>query len=660
MNLRPHGPSARLIPALLLLGSAVGCGGAETGPQDSTQGDGTPTPSSAEIDTALQSRPWRGLEELPLAEDRVCAECHQDIVHQWKLHGMADTLGLLEPERQAPAPDPRWLQNHLTGYGYRVQEGAQADGSADSPTWSLEAFRDPPAPGWPGYAQQRDIEFRIGAGIAATSLVMQQAQRWFFAPIEFYTGHGWEPAPQELSQPAGHLDHAIIGECLSCHSDTPAPDTYPLHALGDFRPEPLGCATCHGSGQEHVALMRAQGPQPKDLRILYPGDWEPALQVDLCARCHLEGDAMIDFTLGMPHPAPGERLAEHRAVFVAEEAMEDFRFVSQVQRLAMSACFQESPEMTCTTCHDPHLPPRMQDLATRNRACMDCHADMAPQHDRGADCVACHMPRRQPFDLPHVRISDHAIGVFEDPEDSAAIPFRAVESPEGQWKLFTQRALEELAFSERERDALRAMALMEKGHVARAMILFDTLPTAGSLAATQPAVDEQERKVLRLPQLHFLRGRCLTASNRQEEAIHAYRDALLLKPDLAEAGINLAWLLREVARTTVDTVEGRAAAEEAAHEATRIAELYPLAEAPYNVLFSLAMDRGNQEQALEHARDSLLRFPDQPALLQAIGRIHATEGRLEDAQRYLIEAFRHDPDLPGLPEDIAQVAARLK
>lgn len=646
-NQRPQRALTRLSLGILLGGVAASCGGGAANSEEQAHQAGTSTGSSTELDKTLKARPWKGLQELPLAEDRVCAECHQDIVHQWKLHGMADTLGPLEPDRQAPAPDPRWLQNHRTGFGYRIQEGDKAASGSASPTWTLEAFRDPPAPGWPGYAQERPIEFRIGAGIAATSMVMTDAQRWFFAPIEFYTGLGWEPAPQELSHPAGHLDHAITGECLSCHSDTPAPETYPLHALGDFRPDPLGCATCHGPGQEHVDLMRADGPQPKNLRILYPGDWEPALQVDLCARCHLEGDAMIDFRLGLPHPDPGERLSEHRAVFVAKDDKDDFRFVSQVQRLSMSACFQESPAMTCTTCHDPHLPPRMQDVATRNRACLDCHADMAPQHERGPDCVSCHMPRRTPFDLPHVQISDHAIGVFEDPILDHTVPFRPVESPDGQWKLFTQRALDALPYSQREEDALRAMALLEKGHVARAMILFDTLPKPGSPAAIRRVEGESEPGVLRLPQMHFLRGRCLTASDRPEEAMAAFEDALLLAPDMPEAAINLAWLQRDA---------GKGAAAQGGM--ARVAELYPLAEAPHNVLFSLAMDRGNHEQALEHARDSLLRYPDQPALLQAIGRIHATEGRFEDAHRYLVEAFRHDPDLPGLPEDIAQVAAQ--
>lgn len=631
--------------ALLLWSGA--CGGPEDEPAAIPVGAKIDT-GTAVIDAVLQARPYRGLEELPIAEDRSCAECHADIVQQWKLHGMADTLGPLDLARQPAAPDARWLQNHQTGYAYRVQPTSDTSASSTAP-WLLESFRDPPAAGWPGYEQDRPVTFRIGAGVAAMSLVMQQDQRWFFAPIEFYTGHGWEPAPQELSLPAGHLNHALTGECLSCHSDTRAPDTYPLHALGDFRPQPLGCATCHGPGKEHVLLMQAGGPQPDDLKVLYPGEWKPSLQVDLCARCHLEGDAMIDFDLGLPHPKPGERLADHRAVWVAKDAGDDFRFVSQVQRMAMSACFQESQAMTCTTCHDPHLPPRMQSVARRNQACVDCHSTMVETHAKGEDCVSCHMPRRQPFDLPHVRIADHNIGVHPTYPEDEVLPFRPVESPEGQWKLFTQRPLDALPFSKREEDALKAMALMEKGHVARAQVLFDSLPQPGTAAATQVREGESLPGVLRLPQLHFLRGRCLTASQKPQQAMAAYRDALLLDPGLTEASINLAWLLRETGQA-VD-----------AHElATHISHDYPLAEAPENVLFSLAMDREDHETALKHASESLLRNPGQPALLQAIGRIHAQAGRLEDAQRYLIEAFRHNPDLPGLPDDIARVSAQLR
>lgn len=638
-------PPKALAAFLLLLSSA--CGGPE---KASSQGDSAAQegPTSAELDATLQARPHRGLAELPIAEDRACAECHADIVNQWSLHGMADTLGPLDWKTMPAAPDPRWLQNQQTGYAYRIQQ-TSPDSSATSAPWMLEAFRDPPAQGWPGYAQERPVDFRIGAGVAAMSFVMKDAGRWFFAPIEFYTGHGWEPAPQELGLPAGHLRHALTGECLSCHSDTRAPDTYPLHALGDFEPQPLGCATCHGSGREHIELMQAEGPQPEDLKVLYPGDWSPSLQVDLCARCHLEGDAMIDFELGLPHPKPGEALADHRAVWVAKDAGDDFRFVSQVQRLAMSACFQESESMTCTTCHNPHLPPRMQDVARRNQACVDCHTSMVETHDKGADCITCHMPRRQPFDLPHVRIADHNIGVHPTYAEDEVLPFRPVESPEGQWKLFTQRPLDALPFSQREQDALKAMALMEKGHAARAQILFDNLPKPGSADATRRAEGESEPGVLRLPQMHFLRGRSLTASQRPTEAMEAYRDALLLDRSMAEAAINLAWLLREAGKT-----------EEAGWIGVTYGDSFPQAEALKNVLFSLSMDKGDHDSALDAARFSLLINPDQPALLQAMGRIHAQAGRLEDAQRYLIEAFRLEPDLPGIPDDIAQVAAALK
>ncbi|MGB0953218.1 MAG: cytochrome c3 family protein [Planctomycetota bacterium] len=638
-------PRKALGAFLLLLSGA--CGGAEGDSSSSGQASDS-APTSAEIDATLQARSHQGLLELPIAEDRACAACHADIVQQWKLHGMADTLGPLDLERQPAAPDPRWLQNQQTGYAYRMQP-TSVDASVTPAPWMLEAFRDPPAQGWPGYQQKRPVDYRIGAGVAAMSFVMRESQRWFFAPIEFYTGHGWEPAPQELGLPAGHLRHAITGECLSCHSDTRAPETYPLHALGDFEPQPLGCATCHGSGQEHIALMESDGPQPEDLKVLYPGDWTPSVQVDLCARCHLEGDAMIDFELGLPHPDPGATLADHRAVWIAQDAGGDFRFVSQVQRMAMSECFQESQAMTCTTCHNPHLPPRMQSVVQRNQACVDCHSSMVETHDKGANCVTCHMPRRQPFDLPHVRIADHNIGIHPTYAEDEVLPFRPVESPEGQWKLFTQRPLDALPFSEREKDGLKAMALMEKGHHARAQVLFDSLPKAGTAAAIQRLEGESKPGVLRLPQFHFLRGRSLTASQRPEEAIAAYRDALRLDADLAEAAINLAWLLREAQQT-----------EEAGWSGETLAERFPLSEASQNVLFSLAMDQGNHEKALEAAYESLRRNPDQAALLQAIGRIHAQAGRLQDAQRYLIEAFRHEPDLPGLPEDIATVSAQLK
>lgn len=612
-------------PVLALPLLLVACGGSESPP---------PSESGEAQGSAAAVRQHLPLSELPLAEDRACAECHADIVAQWSLHGMADTLGVVDPEVIPAVPDPAWLRNSQSGFAYRVQE--DADG------WQLQAIREAPQPGWPEFQQGRTLPYRIGAGVKAMSFVAESSGRWFFAPIEYYTGKGWDPAPQEFGATPSGLHHAITGECISCHSDTPAPAVYPLNALADFRPKPLGCVTCHGSGVEHVELMHKGETAEANLKILYPGDLSSALQLDLCARCHLEGDARIEFDLHSPHPAPGESLREHRAVMVAKEASDDFSFVSQVRRLALSECFQNSPEMTCTTCHNPHLPPRLQDTATRVKACLDCHSEVKEHGNAsaGEDCISCHMPQRKPYDLQAVEISDHKIGVHPR-RSKVETGFRSIESLSGEWEVFRYRASDGTGLAAQELQALDAMTLAEKGFLERAVAQFDALPAPGELASYLP--------ILQLPQFHFLRGRTLTTAGRTSDAIRAYRDALYFAPAMPEAKINLAWLLIDEEQL-----------EEAEALAQETAALFPAAEAPWNVLFLIASKREDQKALADAATASLERQPDQPRLLQALGRIYLASGHFSTARDHLADAFRLDPDLPGLVEDIRQVAAKMR
>jgi hypothetical protein len=64
--------------------------------------------------------------------------------------------------------------------------------------------------------------------------------------------------------------------------------------------------------------------------------------------------------------------------------------------LARSKCFQASPDMTCSTCHDIHKPE--PDLAAISQRCLGCHkVEMTDTHSKvgGAltgNCVDCHMP----------------------------------------------------------------------------------------------------------------------------------------------------------------------------------------------------------------------------------------------------------------------------
>ena len=185
------------------------------------------------------------------------------------------------------------------------------------------------------------------------------------------------------------MDLALTPSCLTCHTTAdpvrlpgaaaparPAAEPRPVpgHHLGADafdHLQALGCDACHGDPARHLDLFAgvAQGPKG-DIGLRRLGALAPGAQRDVCARCHLQGDARLE--LG---PAAGDGpIAGRIPVLVPKRALEDdFRFVGQLERLALSACFRKSPAMTCTTCHRPHAGVAAQGVESFDAACRKCH-----------------------------------------------------------------------------------------------------------------------------------------------------------------------------------------------------------------------------------------------------------------------------------------------
>ncbi len=91
--------------------------------------------------------------------------------------------------------------------------------------------------------------------------------------------------------------------------------------------------------------------------------------------------------------------------------------VNQVQQMHESKCYQASDgQMGCTSCHNPHSIPAVEQRLTFFRdACLECHqvdACDAPADTRAAQgdsCFECHMPARNTEKIAHISQTDHRI-----------------------------------------------------------------------------------------------------------------------------------------------------------------------------------------------------------------------------------------------------------
>ncbi len=579
------------------------------------------------------SRAALPLSALPEAE--ACAPCHASIVQKWLQHGMADALGPLVPARVPARLDGAWHAHTQSGARYRA-ESAERGGWRLAQEWSIAA------PGLPPARREMPLRWRIGAGVQDMSFVAVEQGRWFFAPLEFLNARGWVPAPFQLTHGGGAgLDFRVTAECLGCHTDAPPPRAFPAHALGEFPARGISCAACHGASGEHVARMgeaALTGAAAAEPGILDPSDLPPERQLDLCARCHLEGDAQIEIAPPGAQPfRPGEDLLARRAVLVARAPGDAASFVSQVHRLSRSACFRASPEMTCTTCHDPHLPPRLQTRADSAAACSDCHRGLTHPEvpgSEGGDCIACHMPAIEPFDLPGARIADHWIRRRPQPPAPAG-SFREHEAPDGDWEVFRYREQDPPHWSAAEVTALRAMAIAQQGRAAEAAPLFEEWSRSA---------DAQSGAVARLPMLSLLRGIALAGTGDPRGAAAAYRRALVLDPDFAEARLNLATALVEAGD-----------ADAALVEIEPLLRSHPLADAPWLVAASAHAAAERTPEALAHLQRSLATFGAQPLALQRLGRAAAAAGETALARRALLGAWSLDPRLPGLAAEVRAI-----
>ena len=245
----------------------------------------------------------------------------------------------------------------------------------------------------------------IGSGVMGQSFLTWRNDQLYQLPITYFTAaNQWSNSPG-FPNDRVLIDRPATSRCLECHVSYA--EGIPGSAL-----EPTGfdrnkiiygidCQKCHGPAAKHVEYQTQHPQDTKAKYIVNPAKLSRQQQLDICTLCH---GGNIQKTKPSFQFTAGKNLSD----FFSIESHDNVVFNSseidvhgnQVGLLKASQCFQLSPAMTCSTCHNTHENERGK-KALFSQRCISCH-NMADKNLQTAthiqvkaietNCIDCHMP----------------------------------------------------------------------------------------------------------------------------------------------------------------------------------------------------------------------------------------------------------------------------
>lgn len=363
-----------------------------------------------------------------------CRACHQEIYESFAHTGMGESFGLANPAKSASIIEEHTqMYDSINNYYYK-------------PFWKNDSLmvkefrlenKDTT------YSRTEHIKYIIGSGHHTNSHIFEQNGFLYQAPITFYTQKKiWDFAPGFSGGFSTRFDRIIGTECMNCHNsfgEQPkgSENKYDWVAGG------ISCERCHGPGEAHLKL-KTEGEiidtsKYIDYSIVNPAKLDRKAQMQVCQRCHVQGISVLKNENTFYDFKPGQALDTVMDVFLPRYtgANDKFIMASQADRLMQSACYKKS-DMTCISCHNPHISTRVTPMEHFIKKCQNCHAsdtekdcqlNMEKRLVENDNCATCHMPESPSIDIPHVTVTDHLIRVQpSENEKVAAADFVLLEN----------------------------------------------------------------------------------------------------------------------------------------------------------------------------------------------------------------------------------------
>lgn len=267
----------------------------------------------------------------------------------------------------------------------------------------------------PRFTHSVPMDIAVGSGNSGQSFLSWTGPSLIQLPVSYMTTPDcWVNSPGYKDGTASFA-RPVTARCLECHTTYAYPYSGYIN-LYDRESIQLGitCEKCHGPGKSHISFHAEQTLHKED-PIYNPGADSPARSIDVCRLCHSGAGAALSPALSF---RPGRILETHYRVDMTH-AEAGVHTANQYQRLSLSSCFQNSDDMTCTTCHDPHSNEHRQ-VELFSRRCHQCHA---PDHCSTARlqgesaftrCVECHMPLQNDESISTTRESQQFSPLMRD------------------------------------------------------------------------------------------------------------------------------------------------------------------------------------------------------------------------------------------------------
>jgi len=276
------------------------------------------------------------------------------------------------------------------------------------------------------------MDIAIGSAEKAQTYAYWKDGQLFQLPLTYFTSlRSFTNSPGYPMQKP-YFDRMILSRCFECHTsfvskaDIPSG---PLQVIEKMDSNSIvfgiDCERCHGPAAEHVAFHSAN-PAVKEARFMVSIKSLPRQrQLDLCSVCHSGND--MDVQQSLFAFRPGDTLDHFYFPHFGSSGADPDVHGKQMQLLQASKCFQQS-NMTCTTCHDAHLPAANKMDAVVEK-CSGCHrpsSHITAMQTNVKNCVDCHMPLqvsksldfndgRQKRSIPYL-LRTHLIKVYPDTE----------------------------------------------------------------------------------------------------------------------------------------------------------------------------------------------------------------------------------------------------